>query len=71
MNDRQKRKMIREGMRPDKIGQLTDRYLSDLKQEDMTLAEAKAVARRMAYILHESEKHGPQTLLSEIHLRDR
>lgn len=70
MTSRRERMMREEGMRPDKIKHLADRYLSDLKQEDTTLAEAKEVVRRMDHILHQSEKHDPQTLLSDITLRD-
>lgn len=68
MTDRQKRIMEKESMRPDKVIQLTDGYLKDLREKGATLAEAKAVAHRMIRILLESERRRPETLLSDITL---
>lgn len=68
---RQERMMQEMGMRTDKVSQLADKYMEDLKNEGATLGEAKAVARRMAHILHRAERHRPETLLSNIALRDQ
>lgn len=71
MTKRQERIMQEQGIRPDKVTQLADKYMEDLKNERATLGEAKAVTRRMAHILHTSEVHSPRTLLDDITLRDQ
>lgn len=42
---RQERMMQEMGMRTDKVSQLTDKYMEDLKNEGATLGGAKAVAK--------------------------
>lgn len=70
MTERQRRIMTSEGKRPDKIIQLADKCLDDLKKEDTTLGEAKEIVSRMAYILEISERYRPETLLNDIMLRN-
>lgn len=70
MTDRQRKIMIKKGKSPDKIIQISDKYMNDLQTADITLAEAKAVIERMAHILAESERYRPETLMSNIPLRD-
>lgn len=69
MTERQRRIMMSEGKRPDKIIQLAGKYLDDLKKEDATLGEAKEIVKRMAYILEVSERYRPEALLSDIPFR--
>lgn len=61
--------MIEEGKRPDKIIQMADDSLENLKKEDITLGEAKEIIGRMAYIIEQSERYRPETLLRDILLR--
>lgn len=70
MNDRRRRQMIEEGKRPDKIIRMSDDCLETLKKEDITLGEAKEIIERMAYIIEQSEKYRPETLLNDIPLRN-
>lgn len=51
MTDRQERMMAEEGKKPGETIRLSLKYLADLKKEDATLGEAKAVVERMAHIL--------------------
>lgn len=69
MNDRRKRQMIEEGKRPDKIIQMTDNCLENLKKEDITLGEAKEIIGKMACIIEQSERYRPEILLRDILLR--
>ena len=62
--------MIKEGKRPDKIEHLANAYMEKLKEEDVTLDEAKEVIKRMDCILKNSERYSPKTLLHDIPLRD-
>lgn len=71
MTKRQERIMQEQGIRPDKVTQLADKYMEDLKNERATLGEAKAVARRIAHILHRAERRSPGTLLDDIAFRDQ
>lgn len=69
MTKRQERMMRQETARFDEMMRLADRYLEDLKEERVTLKEAKIVVERMGHILTISERHRPETLLSDITLR--
>ncbi len=66
MNDRRRRQMIEEGKRPDKIIQMADDCLENLKKEDITLGETKEIILRMACIIERSERYRPETLLRDI-----
>lgn len=61
--------MMEEGKRPEEISRLSVEYLKGLKEEGVTLGEAKEIIRRMAYILEESERYRPEMLLSDIPLK--
>lgn len=69
MTDRQRRQMIEEGKNPDVIVWLADVCMETLKQESVTLGEAKSIIERMACIIERSGRYRPETLLSEIPLR--
>lgn len=69
MTGRQKRIMAEEGKRIEKIDQLSVECLKGLKEEGVTLGEAKVVIEQMAHILTESERYRPETLLSDVPLK--
>ncbi|RHR51939.1 hypothetical protein DWX10_16100 [Clostridium sp. AF18-27] len=68
-SERQRRRMKETGRDLRKLKTLPILLLTKLRDEGTRIDEAKLIVARMARILEESEKHGPETLLANIPLR--
>lgn len=65
MAERQERIMREDGVGPEEVARLAEKFVGKLRKEGATLGEAKKVLQKMAWIIRDHEDHMPEVLLRD------